>query len=360
MFDEAVANLTCPVQGKADLYGLGIRVGAYIQMLTVQLSGALSIKYRVEDHVGQGVLIFVGATAIVLVRLIHATVRQHGTLDGPLQPVEVFPILTLLMIQIGLYPLRATKAAVFWLAEVVGLTALFTWFWWHGMEMLPRSCPDDKAFFFAQVSIWNWYRDFNKVVALLLVLTLPVIALGLLMAERFKILRERHFARNDESAALNNESEPSNDEILYNFPMHFTGVIAPNNEVDEPNNEVNAPNNAVEAANNEGVADEEHRRFGTKSAGFKVAVNWFAIVYVEVSLKWNNIQDVHSLDSPGQFMPFVIALGQLVTVLFLAYKARRYPAADQHAIDLEGESEWQCRHAQQNQGIAGDIRLADL
>lgn len=42
------------------------------------------------------------------------------------------------------------------------------------------------------------------------------------------------------------------------------------------------------------------------------------IVFVEMTLKWNNIPDVHSLRSPGQFMPFFIALAQFIAVFYQA------------------------------------------
>lgn len=166
MFNETAAaelGLTCPVAGNSDLYGLGIRIGIYIQMLTVQLSGLLTAYFQVEDHIGQGTIVFVLSTSIVLVRLLNATIQgiEHQT---PIEPVEVFPVLTLLLIQVGVCRVspRNKTTMLIWMVELVGLTALFAWFWWHGMDLLPRSCPDDKAFFFAQVSIWNWFRSLNK------------------------------------------------------------------------------------------------------------------------------------------------------------------------------------------------------
>lgn len=54
-----------------------------------------------------------------------------------------------------------------WMAELVGLAALYNYFWWRGMDLLPRSCPDDKAFFFTKVSIWGWFRSLNKASAVL-------------------------------------------------------------------------------------------------------------------------------------------------------------------------------------------------
>ena len=159
----AVGALTCPVTGNPDLYGLGIRIGIYIQMLTVQLSGLLSCYFQTEDHICQGTVVFVLSTSIVLVRLLNATI-QRDTQTPWIEPVEVFPVLSLLLIQVGVCrvsPQNQTTMLI-WMVELVGLTVLFAWFWWHGMDLLPRSCPDDKAFFFAEVSIWNWFRSFNK------------------------------------------------------------------------------------------------------------------------------------------------------------------------------------------------------
>jgi hypothetical protein len=157
----------CPVEGNSDLYGLGIRVGIYIQMVTVQLSGLASAIFKTEDSLGQATIIFVLATGIVLIRLLKeatGTVPVDGTTI--IQPVEVFPILTLLLAQVGVCRVpywKGQTTALIYTFEVGGLITLFAWFWWHGMDTLPRTCNDDKAFFFAKVSIWNWFRTLNKV-----------------------------------------------------------------------------------------------------------------------------------------------------------------------------------------------------
>lgn len=158
----------CPVQGNPDLYGLGIRVGIYIQMITVQLSGLASAILKTEDALGQGTIIFVLATGIVLINLLQQAAGSTADSDGNtiLQPVEVFPILTLLLAQVGVCRVpywKGQTTALIYTFEVGGLIALFAWFWWHGMDTLPRTCQDDKAFFFAKVSIWNWFRTLNKV-----------------------------------------------------------------------------------------------------------------------------------------------------------------------------------------------------
>lgn len=63
-------------------------------------------------------------------------------------------------------------------------------------------------------------------------------------------------------------------------------------------------------------------------------VNIGAIVYVEMALKWNNISDVHSLTTPGQFMPFFISIAQLLSVFYGIGKAAMAMAEDE-----DGESD---------------------
>ncbi|UNI17412.1 hypothetical protein JDV02_003754 [Purpureocillium takamizusanense] len=315
MFNETVANLTCPVEGNADLYGLGIRIGIYIQMLTVQLSGVLSDMYpSVEDHIGQGTIVFVMSAAIVLVRLLNATVSgQHDAnnnnlLDRPLQPVEVFPVLTLLLLQMQVCrvsPAKSKTVMLIWMAELVGLTVLFGWFWWHGMDLLPRSCPDDKAFFFAKVSIWNWFRTFNKVGSVLAAVGTGITIVmygGVVIVSVCRSVFLFFFARRQQQQGNGPSSSSS-----------------PSEKTDDDN------------------SNGQRDAWNPQTASLDVFVNVSAIVYVEVSLRWNDIQGVHSLNSPGQFMPFVIALGQLLSVFFTASKAVMQKAADEddNAFDRE-------------------------
>jgi hypothetical protein len=49
---------------------------------------------------------------------------------------------------------------------------------------------------------------------------------------------------------------------------------------------------------------------------FEIALGLGIVVYVEMALKWNHISGVHSLSTPGQFIPFFIALAQLFTTLY--------------------------------------------
>jgi hypothetical protein len=65
-------------------------------------------------------------------------------------------------------------------------------------------------------------------------------------------------------------------------------------------------------------------------------VNIGAIVYVEMALKWNSISGVHSLAAPGQFMPFFIALAQLLSV-FYGVASRGLPLVTDNASLSDSE-----------------------
>ncbi|KAK7432350.1 hypothetical protein QQZ08_000912 [Neonectria magnoliae] len=246
---EVALQSTCPVQGNSDLYGLGNRLGIYIQMLTVQLSSLISSVAPVEDRIGQSTIIFILATATVLLRLISS--RE-------IEAVEVVPILGLISAQIGVcrVPITGSKMTLFlYVGEMIGILALFMWFWWKGMDILPRSCENDYAFFFAKVSIWGWFRRLNK-------------ALGIISAV---------------GASL----------------TYFLSFIA-----------------FLSLLVRGAVDDEAMLQFESSTGKIEMTVNIGIIVFVEVSLKWNKITDVHSLSSPGQFMPFFIALAQLVSTVY--------------------------------------------
>ncbi|KAL7789490.1 hypothetical protein V8C37DRAFT_211169 [Trichoderma ceciliae] len=278
--------LHCPVDGDSDLYGLGIRVGIYIQMLTVQLSGLASAILKTEDSLGQGTIIFVLATGIVLVRQLRGL---------EIEAVEVFPILTLLLAQAGVCRVpywKGQTTALIYTFEVSGLIALFAWFWWHGMDTLPRSCHDDKAFFFTKVSIWHWFRTLNKVGSVFAIIGGVVSVLFYLVAV-----------------------------ILFTFVRAAKFVRKFRGETD-------------------GESKESHNPMGYGPVDFLVNIS--AIVYVEMALKWNNISGVHSLAAPGQFMPFFIAVAQLLSVFYGVAKAGLSLAAEDASLsdsEFGGEDE---------------------
>lgn len=66
-----------------------------------------------------------------------------------------------------------------------------------------------------------------------------------------------------------------------------------------------------------------------------LALNIGVILFVELTLRWNEIQGVHKLADPGQFMPFFIGLAQFLAVLYryVSRATRESERADRGGID---------------------------
>lgn len=71
--------------------------------------------------------------------------------------------------------------------------------------------------------------------------------------------------------------------------------------------------------------------------GFEISVNIGVIAFVEMTLKWNNITGVQSLRDPGQFMPFLIALAQLLAVIYQAVSKILHLTMAEDGAGFEGE-----------------------
>lgn len=152
-----MSDHNCLVKGNPDLYGLGIRLGIYFQMLTVQSSGLFSYFLRAEDNIAETAVVFVMSVGTVLVRQI---------VNRDIEAIEVAFMITLLTALVNSYrQANQLKGLVQMLygIEMLGLIGIYIWFWWVGMDQLKHSCPDDRTFFFANVSLWGWFRTFNKV-----------------------------------------------------------------------------------------------------------------------------------------------------------------------------------------------------
>lgn len=148
---------SCPLQGDPDLYGLGIRLGIYFQMLTIQASGLLNYVLREEDGMGEISVIFIFSVGTILIRKL---------VSGDIEAVEAMFMIGALMGLANSYrssnQLRGL-AQLIYTFELLVLISIYVWFWWHGMDTLHHTCPDNYSFFFSRVSIWGWFRTFNKV-----------------------------------------------------------------------------------------------------------------------------------------------------------------------------------------------------
>ncbi|TID13969.1 hypothetical protein E2P81_ATG07036 [Venturia nashicola] len=149
---------SCAIDGTSDLYGLGIRLSIYVQYLTI-LVAAVSGR-RLYSKIRTAVLIYAVAILVVVFR---------NSISGKLYALEVPIIQLLVLVQLSaVLPTVWVISPVGWLIymALAANSAYFVWYWFRGLDKLKRSnCADEYAWFFAKVSLYQWYRTFNKVFA---------------------------------------------------------------------------------------------------------------------------------------------------------------------------------------------------
>ncbi|QDS71358.1 hypothetical protein FKW77_002446 [Venturia effusa] len=148
----------CAIQGKADLYGLGIRLSIYVQYLTI-LVAAVSGR-QLYSKIRTAVLIYAVAILIVVFR---------NSVSGDIFALEVPIIQLLVLVQLSaVLPTVWVNTPIGWLIylALAANSGYFVWYWFRGLDKLNKSaCADEYAWFFAKVSLYHWYRTFNKVFA---------------------------------------------------------------------------------------------------------------------------------------------------------------------------------------------------
>ncbi|KAJ2967270.1 hypothetical protein NQ176_g9740 [Zarea fungicola] len=315
MFNETLAARAgpCIIDGNADLYGLGIRIGIYIQMLAVQISSLLSMVLRQDDYLGEGVVIFILAVGTVLVKLI---------VEHRIVAVEAAPMIVLLLAQVSVCRSIGRMGLVLniiYAVEFCGLTALYVWFWWYGMDRLGHSeCTDDKVFFFVRVSLWGWFRTMNKVFTVFYALAGAMMAvMYLLGVYKFLLL----------CLTLLLPTHPRRHFVIWLF-RRILGRAEPL---------------SVNHANDQALDDDSRWNVDLEK-GLEITVNIGVIVFVEMTLKWNNITNVHTLRNPGQFMPLLIALAQLLAIIYQGVSSAAHLVASEDEPHLDDHDEADCIH----------------
>ena len=144
----------CGFQGTEDLYGLGVRLALYLQVYT-------NLLVMMKFH-GKGELRFFRVANVSLLAAMIVVVLVKVA-DRTLLGVEIVTILIILGIQelniqiaFGNTALSKYSEAlgIFQLAYSLGFGGFMVWFWFVGLDVLPRSnCPDEYAFVFAKASL---------------------------------------------------------------------------------------------------------------------------------------------------------------------------------------------------------------
>jgi hypothetical protein len=186
-----------------DLYGIGIRVGAYLQVL-----GMLLACLRSEKRTRSGIKLLSSAICVSLLVSCTVLIRRQN-----ISPCETWLVLSL----INAYgtPREAALnnsgvrsggvAAMFSVLSVVWQDILFIWFFAKLITDLPLLGTNNRAWFFAEVNLLGWFRILMLVYSSFCCLIMPaeIVCTISIIANRF-----REWSDGSIGEPVTNDAEP--------------------------------------------------------------------------------------------------------------------------------------------------------
>jgi hypothetical protein len=173
-------DTSCGFQGNNDIYGLGVRLGAYLQWLSTVL--AYNLCKAEIDSMGSVNTCYQLA---LLISMVWFTVSSGSDLSA----IEPYIALFFCFGGVCVSSIRALESIKdSHLGDLVnqilavGVCVYGVWFLFVGLDGLQRvpGCQE-TAFFFAPVPLYGWYRVFLKVVFVMGLVAFSVLAFVILL-----------------------------------------------------------------------------------------------------------------------------------------------------------------------------------
>ncbi|KAK4244751.1 hypothetical protein C7999DRAFT_17022 [Corynascus novoguineensis] len=280
------ANDQCGFDGNGDLYGLGVRLGIYLQWSTSVLADNLhepAIETTREANMTFQLAMLAG--------LILITVRsdmETKTIEGYIALLFCFASAWIASLQ-GYSAAKARytgaedrSGGLSIAGDVRGQGGLLLstatcayglWFLFVGLDKLPRTACPETIFFFAPVKAFGWYRSLAKAVFIASLIGSAV----LIPAHTILLLRNM----GESVARWGNPGNPSPrpTEIVRTIHLHIPRFI-----------------------------------------GSLVAIAVF-IIAVELTLVWNHIRGVHTCDSFSQLFPLMVGATNFTRLCYQLFKS---------------------------------------
>lgn len=326
-------ELTCGFEGNSDIYGMGIRLGIYMQWLAaliaelaspadVEAAQAATTSYQLAMFSGlvlvtqnrslgvralEAFLILLFCFAGLWVGSVVPTARSFGVLSGmrrrldhvmhsnhdntttTTSPFGGRPATT------DPGPTKTSAPQLFRLLLACIVSAYGTWTLFVGLDRLPRTaCRDEVAFFFAPVSLFGWFRHMFRAF-FVVSLVASTVLLVVLVAQRGTAF----------AAALREWPPP--------LARAWAGGTAGPLE----------HGGGAAAVGASGRGAEEKASLAAllrQPLGGVVALSVF-MVAIELTLAWNAVRDVYDCNAFGQLFPLVLGASNLAGVGRRAVKA---------------------------------------
>ncbi|KAJ6013130.1 hypothetical protein N7499_012263 [Penicillium canescens] len=262
-------NEVCGFDGNSDMYGLGIRVGVYVQTATTIIATCHKRK-AASDLVKTGGLFQFAA----LVALIQQTVNNEKlyavealvtylfcftsigiNLAEPIDKVQTQNRLEQITLPSLVSMLRLTTA--------LGLDCYQTWFWFTGLDKLERTPCKTETFFLARVNAHGRFRTFAKIWS---VFIMAVVTFTLYLKLRKSIEEKKKPAGTSTTRSPIPKTKPPDMSGPEFVRLHVMGGL----KVDD---DLNGPWRRVMASS---------------------IVPVMVVLAVELTIRWNNVRGAHS------------------------------------------------------------------
>ncbi|KAI5792541.1 hypothetical protein DFH27DRAFT_527299 [Peziza echinospora] len=309
----------CGFEGDADMYGLGIRIGYYIQWVATVFAAYFTPKV-VSGAFEANAIFNIG----MLAGLVYTTIARDdmyvvepimvlgfsvgGAIVGLLDPKNVHDAKNLHSLRARLVHLAGTGA--------LSLPLLIYWIWYsfYGMDTMAYNNCSTSTFFIVKINIWaTWFRVFMKVATIMSIVGLFSLAVGVVVAYRIK------------SGELPHGGSDVGGPGITGAPRLRPSASTPR---------LSRTTTALAL------------RARPSKTQFIVVIISLAIcaLSVELSITWNNIEGVNILGATGQLIPMAIGIVTSFRVLvgilnnkFKSRKTRRKESMDERMFGGGGE-----------------------
>jgi len=260
-----MSDSSCTIVGDNNMYGLGIRLGLYLQLIATVLAAGWVPK-QAENMRDVNTCFAISSLA----GLLYVTYTEGPT--GQIYGAEV--LILIYLFAIGLFASASTEggsivsldheesirpiSVIISALLLVILSYYEVWFGYVGMDSIGQPTCPQYVFMFVQVNLFGWYRTLFKVVA-----TVEAIGFTVLLPVSIKVI----------TAVLRNEGPKS----------LFTGI----------------------ELKDIGYSSEYTSRAWRYV--FPIFLTIF-IIAIECTIKWNNIQAVQQVGDTGQMIPLIVGV----------------------------------------------------
>ncbi|KAF7502465.1 hypothetical protein GJ744_005793 [Endocarpon pusillum] len=329
------ASETCGFQGNSDIYGLGIRLGIYLQWI----SSCLSFHGRFNKRWSTGL---VDVATIFEIALFIATLFLVADQGSTVYSVEIM-LMTLIFfgdfyfVQVAAVLSYRNFSGMFSLAGMLlrlllclAMLSFSVWFWFPGFDRFQDTACGSYAFIFAKAPISaGGVRKFLQGLACIhlvvwtIPLSLPMItACGVVaMAFMIVLIEAMLTGRDGSDGRLGFFASAAN---FWQTPLEDLGGNDKTDDVADPWDSEKA---------------RRRRRGALFVLPFLIA---FMIVTIELTLAFNSITGVYTIKSTGQLIPFIVGLGGIWTTvndLVIDYYKAKTKAEEEMQADTRAAEE---------------------